>query len=47
MGWWCAQLSFWGAAGVLAALGVVEAISAFRAARRERTAEHGLGEIAG
>ena len=34
--WWCANLSFWGAAGALGLLVAVDALLAARATRRTR-----------
>jgi len=38
--WWCATMSFWGAAGML---GILALISALSSARRPRRTDLGLG----
>lgn len=38
--WWCATMSFWGAAGML---GILALVSALDAARRPRHTDIGLG----
>ena len=45
IGWWCANISFWCAAGLLAALGAVEAVAALRESRRSEQRQ--AGEAAG
>jgi len=38
--WWCATMSFWGAAGML---GILALLSALSSARRPRRTDLGLG----
>jgi hypothetical protein len=45
IGWWCASISFWCAAGLFAVLGAVEAVAALRAPRRSEPQQ--AGEAAG
>jgi hypothetical protein len=44
IGWWCANISFWCAAGLFAVLGAVETVAALRGSRRS---EQQAGEAAG
>jgi hypothetical protein len=48
IGWWCASISFWCAAGLLAVVGAVQAVAARREARQsEPPAPQQVGEAAG
>jgi len=46
MAWWCANLSFWGAVGLLGVLAACQAVAGLRSSRRTRSLSPGrhIGE---